>query len=119
MANELISLIGAEKVRSDELALIAYSHDATPLFHGKPDLIVAPTSTEDVIKIVKFANEKRIPLIARGAGSNLAGATVPLHGGIVMSMNSMNKILEISKSKRSSREHFHLGMEPLGDAVGA
>ena len=103
MANELISLIGAEKVRSDELALIAYSHDATPLFHGKPDLIVAPTSTEDVVKIVKFANEKRVPLIARGAGSNLAGATVPLHGGIVMSMNSMNKILEISKSELIAR----------------
>ena len=97
MANELISLIGAEKVRSDELALIAYSHDATPLFHGKPDLIVAPTSTEDVVKIVKFANEKRVPLIARGAGSNLAGATVPLHGGIV------------ARHQFSSQRHFRIG----------
>ena len=103
MANELISLIGAEKVRSDELALIAYSHDATPLFHGKPDLIVAPTSTEDVVKIVKYANEKKVPLIARGAGSNLAGATVPLNGGIVVSMSGMDKILEISKSELIAR----------------
>ena len=72
MAEELSRLLGSEKVRSDEVSLNAYSRDATALFHGMPDVIVAPTSTEDVVKIVKYANEKKVPLIARGAGSNLA-----------------------------------------------
>jgi glycolate oxidase len=103
MADELSRLLGSEKVRSDEVSRNAYSHDATALFHGLPDVIVAPTSTEDVVKIVKYANEKKVPLIARGAGSNLAGATVPLNGGIVMSMSGMDKILEVSKSELIAR----------------
>ena len=103
MAEELSRLLGSEKVRNDEVSRNAYSHDATALFHGMPDVIVAPTSTEDVVKIVKYANEKKVPLIARGAGSNLAGATVPLNGGIVMSMSGMDKILEISKSELIAR----------------
>ena len=103
MAEELSRLLGSEKVRSDEVSLNAYSRDATALFHGMPDVIVAPTSTEDVVKIVKYANEKKVPLIARGAGSNLAGATVPLNGGIVVSMSGMDKILEISKSELIAR----------------
>ena len=103
IANELIRLLGSEKVRSDEVSRIAYSRDATALFHGMPDVIVAPESTEDVVKIVKYANEKKIPLIARGAGSNLSGATVPLSGGIVMTMSGMSKILEISKSELIAR----------------
>jgi glycolate oxidase len=103
IVDELGRLIGSEKVRSDEVSLIAYSHDATPLFEGKPDVIVAPESTADVVKIVQFANQEKVPLIARGAGSNLSAATVPLNGGIVMSMNNMNKILEISKSELIAR----------------
>jgi glycolate oxidase len=103
IAEELVRLLGSQKVRSDLVSLTAYSHDATALFHGMPDVIVSPESTDDVVKIVKFANEKKIPLIARGAGSNLSGATVPLNGGIVMSMNSMNKILEVSISELIAR----------------
>ena len=103
MADELSRLLGSQKVRSDEVSRIAYSRDATALFHGMPDVIVAPETTDDVVKIIKYANEKKVPLIARGAGSNLAGATVPLTGGIVMSMSGMDKILEISKSELIAR----------------
>jgi glycolate oxidase len=103
IAQELARLIGSEKVRSDEVSLTAYSHDATPLFYGMPDVIVAPETTQDVVAIVKFANQNKVPLIARGAGSNLAAATVPLNGGIVMSMSGMSKILEISKSELIAR----------------
>ena len=103
IAEELIRLLGSQKVRSDQVSLTAYSHDATALFHGMPDVIVSPETTQDVVKIIKFANEKKVPLIARGAGSNLAGATVPLNGGIVMAMSGMNKILEVSKSELIAR----------------
>ena len=99
----LARIIGSEKVSTEKTSLIAYSKDATPLFEGMPDVIISPTSTSDVVAIVKFANENKIPLIARGAGSNLAAATVPLNGGIVMSMNGMNKILEVSKAELIAR----------------
>jgi glycolate oxidase len=69
------------------------------MFEGLPEVIVAPRNTEDVAKIVRFAHDTKTPIIARGAGSNLCAATVPLNGGIVMSMTNMNKVLEVSKSE--------------------
>ena len=103
MVDELTRLLGAQKVRGDEVSRTVYSQDATALFHGMPDVIVAPENTSDVVTVVKYANEKKVPLIARGAGSNLSGATVPLNGGIVMTMSGMDKILEISKSELIAR----------------
>ena len=96
---KLIALVGSNVVRSDAVSLQAYSRDATPMFEGLPEVIVAPRNTEEVSKIVKFAHDTKTPIIARGAGSNLCAATVPLNGGIVMSMNNMNKVLEVSKSE--------------------
>ena len=96
---KLIALVGSDVVRSDAVSLQAYSRDATPMFEGLPEVIVTPRNTEEVSKIVKFAHDTKTPIIARGAGSNLCAATVPLNGGIVMSMNNMNKVLEVSKSE--------------------
>ena len=96
---QLIALVGIDVVRSDAVSLQAYSRDATPMFEGLPEVIVAPRNTEEVSKIVKFAHDTKTPIIARGAGSNLCAATVPLNGGIVMSMNNMNRVLEVSKSE--------------------
>ena len=99
LVKELQSLIGADNVRADLAALSAYSHDATPLFDGLPEVIVTPQSTSDVVKIVKYAAQTKTPIIPRGAGSNLCAATVPLKGGIVLSMTSMNKVLEVNKAE--------------------
>ena len=96
---KLTALLDSDVVRSDAVSLQAYSRDATPMFEGLPEVIVAPRNTEDVAKIVKFAHDTKTPIIARGAGSNLCAATVPLNGGIVMSMTNMNKVLEVSKSE--------------------
>lgn len=99
LASQLANLIGSENVRSDSTSLEAYSHDATPLFRGLPEVIVTPRTTEDVVRIVRFALDSETPIIPRGAGSNLCAATVPLNGGIVLSMVHMNKVLEISPSE--------------------
>ena len=96
---KLTTLLGNDVVRSDAVSLQAYSRDATPMFEGLPEVIVAPRNTLEVSKIVKFAHDTKTPIIARGAGSNLCAATVPLNGGIVMSMTNMNKVLEVSKSE--------------------
>ena len=99
LVGKLTALLGSEVVRSDDVSLQAYSRDATPLFEGLPEVIVAPRNTAEVAKIVKFAHDTKTPIIARGAGSNLCAATVPLNGGIVMSMTKMNQVLEVSKSE--------------------
>lgn len=99
LVSQLTALLGSDVVRSDAVSLQAYSRDATPMFEGLPEVIVAPRNTAEVSKIVKFAHDTKTPIIARGAGSNLCAATVPLNGGIVMSMTNMNKVLEVSKSE--------------------
>ncbi len=99
LVGQLVSILGQEAVRADLTSLEAYSHDATPLFQGLPEVIVSPRDTQEVAEVVRFAGKTQTPIIARGAGSNLCAATVPLHGGIVMSMVNMNSILEISKSE--------------------
>ena len=99
LATKLSNLVGSDVVRSDAVSLQAYSRDATPMFEGLPEVIVAPRNTAEVSKIVKFAHDTNTPIIARGACSNLCAATVPLNGGIVMSMTKMNQVLEVSKSE--------------------
>lgn len=99
LAKALTALLGADRVFADPAARQAYSRDATPLFHGLPEVVVAPHSTAEVAELVRFARSTKTPIIARGAGSNLCAATVPLNGGIVLSMMQMKKILEISRNE--------------------
>ena len=99
LASALSSLLGQDRVLSDPAAREAYSRDATPLFRGLPEVIVTPHSTSEVAEIVKFARSTKTPIIARGAGSNLCAATVPLNGGIVVSMMQMKKIIEVSRNE--------------------
>jgi len=75
-----------------------YAHDETgSLYSAMPDVVVKPTSTKQVSEIMKLANREMIPVTPRGAGSGLAGGAIPLYGGIVLSCEKMNHILEIDK----------------------
>jgi len=72
MIGELARLVGKENVLSSAMHFKLYEYDAS-LNRSKPDCIVLPTSTEQVAKVVKFAYDNRIPIIARGTGTNLSG----------------------------------------------
>ncbi|MFO1512727.1 MAG: FAD-linked oxidase C-terminal domain-containing protein [Verrucomicrobiota bacterium] len=61
-----------------------------------PDAVARPRSTESVATILRFANKHGIPVTARGAGHGYVGGCVPLHGGIVLSLERMNRIKEIN-----------------------
>ena len=75
-----------------------YSHDEMPIYgKGAPTVLVEATTTEDVAAIVKLCYENSIPVIPRGAGTGLTGAAVALHGGVMIDMSKMNKILEYDK----------------------
>jgi len=84
-----------------------YSRDETlelkPVF---PEVVVKPEDTGSVAKVVKLAGERRIPVTPRGGGTGLSGGAVPIYGGIVLSLEKMNKILEIDK------ENFAATVEP-------
>ncbi len=94
MIEALAQIVGKENVLFSDTDLLLYGYDAS-LFKGKPECIVLPDSTEEVSKVVKFAHKAKIPIIARGSGTNLSGGTVPTRGGIILHLSRMNRILEI------------------------
>lgn len=71
-----------------------------------PDAMVEVLSTEEVSKIMAYAYKNNIPVVARGSGTGLVGASVPIHGGIMINMTKMNRILEIDE------ENLTLTVEP-------
>ncbi len=98
LGKDLQKLIGKEKVRTSTSWRLSYAYDGTPTgYKGVPDVVVFPESTEDVSVILSYANEKGIPVYPRGAGSGLTGGAAPLEGGIVVSTEKMNRILEIDE----------------------
>lgn len=70
---------------------------ADPSIKEAPEVVVKPKNTGEVAAILKLANRENIPVTPRGGGTGLCGGCVPLHGGIVLSLENMNKILEIDK----------------------
>ncbi len=91
---KLTDIIGKENVFTAKEDLICYSYDSTPLDH-LPDVVVAPLTRDEIVAIIKLANEYKIPVVPRGGGTNLSGGSVPIAGGIVLALHRMNKILEI------------------------
>src|SRR5438105_10031512 len=63
-----------------------------------PDLAVMPSSTEEVVGVVKVCNRRKLSLIPLSGGSNLVGATVPIEGGVIVDMRRMNRILKIDRA---------------------
>src|SRR4030043_236598 len=98
---KLIESVGQEKFPDQLEELVPYSYDASMNVH-RPDAAVWPESTEQIAEIVKFANEYKIPVVPRGAGTSLSGGAVPVQGGIILDLSRMNRILEISIENRYS-----------------
>lgn len=82
-----------------------YSKDASNMKNsGKvPDLVVFVETIEDIQKVLKHANKYKIPVVSRGAGTNMVGACVCTNGGIVLNFSRMNKILELNSSNMTAR----------------
>ena len=101
IAEELREIVGAKYVVfGDADKLEPYSHDEIPeaAYAHPAEALVRPVSAEEIAAIVKLANRERIPLTPRGAGSGLSGGAVPVHGGIVLLCDRMNRILEIDRA---------------------
>ena len=93
----LTSIVGADHIRTDAASLEAYGVDALGQGHP-PDLVALPANTAQVAAIARFCNEQRMPLVVRGAGTGFTGGAVPTRGGLVLSMERMNRILEIDEA---------------------
>lgn len=77
-----------------------YLSDVLQRLKGTAEAVVKPKSTKEVSAILKWSQEHQIPVTPRGAGTNLVGSTVPDHGGIVLDLSGMNRILELDPERR-------------------
>ncbi|MBU1342944.1 MAG: FAD-binding protein [Proteobacteria bacterium] len=92
---KLKDIVGERNIKTDPSDLYVYGSDSS-VHHAMPWAIVRPQTIAQVQKIMQYANENIIPVIARGGGSGMCGQTVPIQGGIMLDMKGMNKILEIN-----------------------
>lgn len=93
----LRKIVGRENVLTSKEDLTAYSYDATTTWTHLPDVVVLPTTSEQVSQILKLADKNKIPVTPRGGGTNVSGGSILLKGGIVLCTTRMDKILEINK----------------------
>jgi glycolate oxidase len=93
--SQLKKILPAGEVLFKESVLAKYSGDKWFASH-KPDAVVLPRSTKSVSTLLRFANRHRIPVTARGAGFGYVGGCVPILGGVVLSLERMNRIREIN-----------------------
>ncbi len=92
----LMDIVGDENILSEHL--MDYGHDETHVLDWvPPEVVVKPRSRTEVSEILKLANQEIIPVTPRGGGTGLSGGAVPIYGGIVLSLEQMNKILEIDE----------------------
>jgi len=96
----LREIIDPDYVLSSDMDLELYGYDAS-LERARPDVVVVPGSTEEVSKVTALAHREKIPVIARGSGTNLSGGTIAIKGGIVVHFSRMNRILEIDIPNRT------------------
>ena len=99
--SDLGALLSPERIITDPIALGTYSVDAG-LDRGRPDAVVFPTSTEDVQRIVRWAAGANVPLVARGAGTGLAGGAVAERGGVIVAMTRMDRLAIDPTTRRAT-----------------
>lgn len=91
---ELEAIVGKDRVYEQPAELLAYSYDGTFQQH-LPELVVSPTTTDQVSAIMRIVDRDSITVITRGGGTSLTGGTIPVGGGLVLNLAAMNRIIEI------------------------
>ncbi|MBW2065043.1 MAG: FAD-binding protein [Deltaproteobacteria bacterium] len=103
--SELRDIVGSENVFTDRVECLCYSRDMS-VHQGVPDALVFPGTTEQISKIMKLASREKVPVVARGSGTSVTGAVLPVKGGLLLDLHLMNSIIEIN------REDFYARVEP-------
>ncbi|HQZ23010.1 MAG TPA: FAD-linked oxidase C-terminal domain-containing protein [Thermoflexales bacterium] len=103
LIKELQKIVGERGVVSDPAALKTYESDGLVAHPHAPDVVVLPSTTQQVVDIVKLAAREHVSVIARGNGTGLSGGSTPSRGGIVISTARLNRVLEIDPRNNRAR----------------
>ncbi|MFT3910492.1 MAG: FAD-linked oxidase C-terminal domain-containing protein [Ferruginibacter sp.] len=111
------NITGDAFVFTDEESLDKYAHDETENLHFLPDIVIKPRTTAEISGIMKICNEHKIPVTPRGAGTGLSGGALPHKGGVLISFERMNTILEIDERNLQVTTESGVITEVLQNAV--
>jgi len=112
----LAAIVGADFVRTDDESRRLYGIDA--LKRGHPaDVVVLPANTAEIAAIAKYCHDTRTPLTPRGGGTGYTGGAVPVHGGVVLSLERLNRILDIDEANLLAVVEPNVITGDLQDAV--
>lgn len=100
LIDRLGAVVGPANLLTSPSDLLVYECDGFTIEKNKPDVVVFPTSTEQIVAIVKACNELGVPFLARGAGTSLAGGCLPVGGGVMITLTRMKRILEVNTRDR-------------------
>src|SRR5690349_9965661 len=100
LISQLRTLLGPASVLTSPSDLMVYECDGYTIETNTPDVVVFPTSTEQVVRVVKLCNEHNVPFLPRGAGTSLAGGCLPVGGGVLIALTRMKRILEVNTRDR-------------------
>jgi len=98
--NRLAALLPAERWMTRPEQLATYESDGLTVFRARPLAVAVPETAEEVIALVRYCHEERLPFVARGSGTSLSGGSLPVEGGIVIALNRLNRILRLDPELR-------------------
>jgi len=110
-------IVGDQYVLSDEESLDHYAHDETENLHFLPGMVIKPRTAGEISEIMVICNQHKIPVTPRGAGTGLSGGALPHLGGVLLSTERMNTILEIDERNLQVITEPGVITEVLQDAV--
>src|SRR5205085_1580660 len=100
LLDRLRAIVGPDALLTSPSDLLVYECDGYTIEKNRPDVVVFPTSTEQVVRVVQVCNELNVPFLARGAGTSLAGGCLPVGGGVMLTLTRMKRILEVNYRDR-------------------
>src|SRR5213595_3665850 len=100
LVDQLRAFVGEDGVVSKPEELLVYECDAYTLEKSRPNVVVLPRSTEEVVAIVKLCVKHEVPFIPRGAGTSLSGGVLAVTGGVMITLSRMNRIVSVDVRNR-------------------
>ncbi len=116
---KLKEICGSAYVSTDTETLNNYSHDYTEDLSFLPEVVVKPANTQQISAILKLCNEQLIPVTPRAAGTGLSGGALPVYGGIILSTEHLNKIIQIDERNLQATVEPGVINQVFRDAVEA
>ena len=110
-------IVGDAYVFVDEESLHQYAHDETEDLHFLPDVIIKPRTAEEISEILKICNQYKIPVTPRGGGTGLSGGALPHLGGVLLSIERLNSIIQIDERNLQVTTEAGVITEVLQNAV--